>query len=168
MPRELQPCELYDIVGHPTNIYPELNKLKPLLSFERNFVATSFGKKELATNNPGKSLSTNHTCTIHNNYGNYTHNFLEIPQYRDALHAIEQSYQEDPPMQLNGEEPRAILYLQVAWQSPERLPFVPPPPVQRCALCEEHDYSITVCVALQLFQRWYLVNPVYHVDLLAI
>ena len=71
-------------------------------------------------------------------------------------------------MQTNGEEPQVILYLQEARQSPERLTFVPPPPVQCCALCDECDHFITDCATLELFQRWYLVNPVYHLALLAI
>ena len=32
IPRALQPCALCDIVGHPTNIFPKLDELKPLLS----------------------------------------------------------------------------------------------------------------------------------------
>ena len=100
---ESQPCAVCDIVGHPTHICLELDELKLLLRSEKNIAMKSSRKKVSATKNQGKALCTNHACTICKNYGHYTHHCPKIPRYRNALHALEQSYQEDPSIHTNGE-----------------------------------------------------------------
>ena len=109
--RESPNCAICNVVGHPTHIYPELDELKLLLSSKVDIATPHSCKKEPATKIQGKSLCTNNACTICNNYGHYAHHFLEISRYRDTLHAIEQSYQEDPSIQSSRDEPHTILYL---------------------------------------------------------
>ena len=89
-------CAICDVVGHPTHIFPELDELKPLLNSKADITTPCSSKKEPATKGKGKAFHANHACTICSNYGHYTHHFPEIPRYRDTLHAIEGSYQEDP------------------------------------------------------------------------
>ena len=150
---------------HPTHICPELDELKPLLGCEADISKWHSHKKELATKSIGKPLRTNHACDICDTYGHYTHHCPEIPRYRDALHAIERSYQEDPSIQSINDEPHIILYLQEEQRSPERPPAIPPPPVERCVLCNELDHFIIDCLALEMFQRCYLVHVVYHANM---
>ena len=110
--RESSACAICDVTGHPTHICPELGELKPLLGCEAGTSKRRSHKKELATNNTGKLLCTNHACALYDTYGHYTHHFPEIPRYRGSLHAIERSYQEDPSIQSINVELRTILYLQ--------------------------------------------------------
>ena len=110
--KESPVCAICNVIGHPTHIFPELDKLKPLLGSEAGITTPRFHKKEPATKGKGKALRSNHTCTICRNYGHYTHHCPKISRYRDALHAIKRSYQEDPSTQSFGDEPRTILYLQ--------------------------------------------------------
>lgn len=77
MQQESPCCAICDIVGHPNHICPELDELEALLSSEVDIAAPSSCKKEPATKIQGKALRTNHTCAIYNNYGHYTHHFLE-------------------------------------------------------------------------------------------
>lgn len=94
--RESSACDICDVMGHPTHICPELDELKPLLGYEDGTSKRHSHKKELATKSTSKPLRTNHACALCDTYGHYTHHFPEIPWYRDALHTIERSYQEDP------------------------------------------------------------------------
>ena len=96
MQRKSSAYVICDVIGHPTHICSELDELKPLLDCEEGTSKWHSHKKELAIKIIGKPLRTNHVCALCDTYGLYTHHCLEIPWYRDALHAIERSYQEDP------------------------------------------------------------------------
>lgn len=155
-------CAICNVIGHPTHICPELDELKPLLGSETEIMMPRSRKKEPTTKAKGKVLRTNHACTLCNNYGHYTHNFPEIPRYRDALHAIKRSYQENPSTQAFGNESRTILYLQEERRVVER-PLVIPN--IRFTLCDERGHFLEECVALELIHRWYPIKRVYYVRL---
>ena len=129
MQRESSICAICDFTGHPTHICLELDELKPLLGCEAGTLTRRTHKKEIATKSTVKPLRTNHTRALCETYGNYTHHCPEILRYKDALHAVEKSYQEDPSIQSINDEPHVILYMQEERESLKIQPLVSPPPM---------------------------------------
>ena len=74
--RESPVCSICDVIGHPTHICLELDKLKPLLGSKADISMPRSRKKELATKSTGKPLHTKHACTLCDTYGHYTDHFL--------------------------------------------------------------------------------------------
>ena len=141
-----------------------MDELKPLLGCKAGTSKQHSHKKELATKITGKPLCTNNACALCDTYGHYTHHCLEIPWYRDALHAIERSYQEDPSIQSINDEPRTILYLQEEHRYVERPPVIP---IICCTLCGEGGHNLEECATWEIIHRWYPIERIYYVGLRA-
>lgn len=112
--RELQPCALCEVVGHPTNIYYELYELKYIMYASKNLITPNPPKiaKDMPFRN--KVLHTNHACAICVEYGNYTHHFPEIPRYRGMPSALVQASINEPLASTNpqvGDGFKTIFYI---------------------------------------------------------
>lgn len=70
---------------------PELDKLKSLLHAPKAPLNPPPLTGENTTPARYKALRTNYACTICVEYKNYTHNFPNIPRYRDALGTLAQA-----------------------------------------------------------------------------
>lgn len=83
------PCTLCEVVGHATNNCLELPHLKPLV--HEMFLESSIPEVQVTLQGLAKKLKTlrmNHPCALCDHYGNYSHCFPHLEEFRDCLHAL--------------------------------------------------------------------------------
>jgi hypothetical protein len=99
LPPRVQPlCVLCEKDGHPTNKCPSLPELRNLIQLNQTpspFV-TLASTVATSPNASSKGLRTKFACTICSEYGHYTHHFPALPQFRQTLVAVRQSFQHEP------------------------------------------------------------------------
>jgi len=96
-PRVQPPCALWEREGHPTNKCPSLLELRKLIQFpqETTSLTTPPSTPSTTTTSPttgSKGLGTKFVCTIYSKYGHYTHHCLTLPQFRQTLTTVHQTF----------------------------------------------------------------------------
>jgi hypothetical protein len=97
-PRVQPPCALCEKDGHPTNKCPSLPELRNLIQLNQTpspFI-TSSSTAATSPNISSKGLRTKFACAICSEYGHYTHHCPALPQFRQTLIAVRQSFQHEP------------------------------------------------------------------------
>jgi hypothetical protein len=120
--------------GHPTNKCPSLPELRNLIQLPRApppLVASS-STVAISPNTSSKGLRTKFACAICSEYGHYTHHCPVLPQFRQTLTTVRQSFQQEPtPTHVTD-----IHYVMTSVNERMRCPF---------SLCESLDHFTYQC-----------------------
>jgi hypothetical protein len=133
------PCVLCEKDGHPTNKCPSLPELRNLIQLNQTpspFVTLS-STAATSPNISSKGLRTKFACAICSEYGHYTHHCPALPQFRQTLVAVRQSFQHEPsPATSSPPNITDIHYVTTSVNERMRCP---------CSLCESLDHFTYQC-----------------------
>jgi hypothetical protein len=133
-PRVQPPCMLCEKYEHPTNKCPSLPKLRNLIQLPRApppLVASS-STVVISPNTSSKGLLTKFTCAIYSEYVHYTHHCPTLPQFRQTLTEVCQSFQQEPT-------PTHVTDIHYVTTSVNEHMICP------CSLCESLDHFTYQC-----------------------
>jgi hypothetical protein len=149
-PRIQPPCALCEKEGHPTNRCPSLPELRNLIQLPR---ATTSPMASSSTPNTttmssttgNKGLRTKFACAICSEYGHYTHHCPTLPQFRQTLAAVHQSFQQNPSTSMSSStQSTDIHYVTTSVNERMRCP---------CTLCESLDHFTYQCPMIIEYRR---------------
>jgi hypothetical protein len=133
------PCVLCKKDGHPTNKFPSLPDLHNLIQLPRApppLIASS-SIATISQNTSNKGLQTKFACAICSEYGHYTHHCPALPQFRQTLVAVHQSFQQNPSTSTSSSTQNTNIHY-VTTSVNERMRFP-------CTLCESLDHFTYRC-----------------------
>jgi hypothetical protein len=149
-PRVQPPCTLCEREGHPTNRCPSLPELRNLIQLPRatTSLTTSPSTSSTTTTSPtigSKGLRTKFACAICSEYGHYTHHCPALPQFRQTLTTVRQTFQQEPsPPPLSGTHVTDIHYVSTSVPEWMRCP---------CSLCDSLAHFTYQCPLIIEYRR---------------
>jgi hypothetical protein len=155
-PHVQPPFALCEKDGHPTNKCPSLPELRNLIQLNQapSPLVASSSTAATSPNTSSKGLRTKFACAICSEYGHYTHHCPVLPQFRQTLTTVRQSFQQEPsPSASSSPNVTDIHYVTTSINERMRCPF---------SLCESLDHFTYQCPMIIEYRQRQMVliqNP---------